>query len=164
MTRPPPPLPGTYLPAIPEQDRAAALLLHLSPLLIVLLGILPGAGNILGPLAAWLLLRQQSPVLDQQGKEVLNFQLSLLIYTAALTLLAGLLLSAGVLGGLTGAALGADWLAQFSVLGSLGGLALLLLPALFLLYLVPLVALILAVFQVAQGRAYRYPLTLRLLR
>jgi uncharacterized protein len=50
---------------------------HLSALL-GLLGI--PFGNLLGPLVAWLILRHQHPFIDAQGKEALNFQISMVIY------------------------------------------------------------------------------------
>jgi uncharacterized Tic20 family protein len=40
----------------------------------------PWAGHILGPLIVWLVKRNDSPEIDQHGKESLNFQISMLIY------------------------------------------------------------------------------------
>ena len=37
-------------------------------------------GNILGPLVMWLLKREESSLVDDQGKESLNFQITLTIY------------------------------------------------------------------------------------
>jgi uncharacterized Tic20 family protein len=42
--------------------------------------VLPAFGHILGPLIVWLVKRADSPEIDQQGKEALNFQISMLIY------------------------------------------------------------------------------------
>ncbi len=39
-------------------------------------------GNILGPLVLWLIKRAESPYLDAVGKEVINFNISWLIYGA----------------------------------------------------------------------------------
>lgn len=39
-------------------------------------------GSILGPLVIWLIKKEQSPYVDAQGKESLNFQISVLIYAA----------------------------------------------------------------------------------
>ena len=39
-------------------------------------------GNILGPLVLWLIKKDEIPFVDDQGKEVLNFQISLTIYAA----------------------------------------------------------------------------------
>lgn len=40
----------------------------------------PWAGHILGPLIVWLAKRGDSPEIDENGKESLNFQISMLIY------------------------------------------------------------------------------------
>lgn len=37
-------------------------------------------GNIVGPLIIWLLKKEEFPFVDEQGKESLNFQISLMIY------------------------------------------------------------------------------------
>ncbi|MEP6585612.1 MAG: DUF4870 domain-containing protein [Candidatus Udaeobacter sp.] len=47
----------------------------------------PWAGHILGPLIVWLAKRSDSPEIDENGKESLNFQISMLIYNV----IAGLL-------------------------------------------------------------------------
>src|SRR5207237_4573225 len=47
----------------------------------------PWAGHILGPLIVWLAKRGDSPEIDVHGKESLNFQISMLIYS----LIAGVL-------------------------------------------------------------------------
>jgi uncharacterized Tic20 family protein len=38
------------------------------------------AANFLAPLIIWLVKREDGPFIDEQGKEALNFQLSLLVY------------------------------------------------------------------------------------
>jgi len=40
-------------------------------------------GHLLGPLIVWLAKRADSPEIDAHGKESLNFQLSILVYTIA---------------------------------------------------------------------------------
>jgi uncharacterized protein len=42
---------------------------------------IPGVGHILGPLIIWLAKRTDSPEIDAHGKESLNFQISMLIYS-----------------------------------------------------------------------------------
>jgi uncharacterized protein len=37
-------------------------------------------GNIIGPLIVWLIKREDDPFIDDQGKESLNFQISMTIY------------------------------------------------------------------------------------
>ncbi|MGB7156519.1 MAG: DUF4870 domain-containing protein [Tepidisphaeraceae bacterium] len=62
--------PGPYVgPAPTKDDNTMAMLCHL-------LSIFTG---FLGPLIIWLIKKDQSPFVDDQGKEALNFQLTLLI-------------------------------------------------------------------------------------
>lgn len=62
-------------------ERSFATLTHLSPLLgYALLGGIPGI-SIIAPLVMWQVRKKDSPFLDDHGREALNFQLSLLIYT-----------------------------------------------------------------------------------
>ena len=62
---------------IPRDVRTMAMLCHLSAF-VGLIGV--PFGNILGPLLVWLLKRDESPFIDANGKESLNFQISLIIY------------------------------------------------------------------------------------
>jgi uncharacterized protein len=81
--------PQTSAPA--SDEHTWALVLHLSALLHLLGGTLPGT-NILGPLVIWLLKRSDSPYLDEVGKRVLNFQISWAIYFTVAWLVAGMLM------------------------------------------------------------------------
>lgn len=66
---PPAPAGGPYAgPEPTKDDRTMAMLAHL-------LGIL----GFLGPLIIWLIKKDQSPFVNDQGKEALNFHLTLLI-------------------------------------------------------------------------------------
>lgn len=85
-TTPPPPSPPPSMPyATPgplgpiEMDanaRTWALIAHLSP---IAGSLLPIAGNIVAPLIVWLIKKDEMPFVDDQGKEALNFQISLSI-------------------------------------------------------------------------------------
>jgi uncharacterized Tic20 family protein len=56
--------------------RTWALLCHLS----AFAGLLGnGIGYLLGPLIVWLIKRQEHPFIDEQGKEAVNFQLTMLL-------------------------------------------------------------------------------------
>jgi uncharacterized Tic20 family protein len=41
---------------------------------------IPGIGSVLGPLIVWLLKKEQYPFVEEQGREALNFQITMLIY------------------------------------------------------------------------------------
>ena len=73
-----------------KQERIWAMVCHLSAFAIF---IIPFFGNIIGPLVIWLIKKEESPLVDDQGKESLNFQISFTIYC-----LVSLLLSIIVIG------------------------------------------------------------------
>ena len=66
-----------------DQIRNLGMLCHLS----ALAGMVFPLGSVLGPLVVWLTQRHKSPFVDDQGKEAVNFQLSVLIYGAVCALL-----------------------------------------------------------------------------
>lgn len=66
--------PNHYVPV--QEERTFGMLCHL----LALSGCIIPLGNILGPLVMWLIKKDQSPFVNAQGKESLNFQISLLIY------------------------------------------------------------------------------------
>ena len=54
--------------------------------LAALLGFIPPfLGVIVGPLAVWLIKGKEHPFIDANGKESINFQISMLIYSAILS-------------------------------------------------------------------------------
>ena len=93
--------------------------------------------------------------MDDQGKEAVNFQLSVLIYTLFGVL--GLALSILIAGGLTA-------LTEKPVFLGVGLLAVLFVILLVLLWVADLIFLIVAAIQASYGERYRYPLALRLIR
>jgi uncharacterized Tic20 family protein len=62
---------------IEKQARLWGMLCHLTAML-GLVGI--PFGHILGPLAVWLFKKNTYPFVDKQGREALNFQISMTIY------------------------------------------------------------------------------------
>ena len=42
--------------------------------------VIPFVGNIVGPLILWQMKKDEYPFVDEQGKEALNFQISMTIY------------------------------------------------------------------------------------
>jgi len=111
----------------PDEAHNWSMLIHLSAFTLFPTII----GYILAPLILWLMKREESSIVDKQGKEVLNFQITCTFY-----LMAAIPISFA-------------------------------LNMLILLYLL-LIAWMVAVIQGAQaaneGRPFRYPLTLRLIR
>lgn len=75
-----------------KQEKTWAMLCHLSGLLgcIGIPGLFPigiPLGQILGPLVIWLIKKDESTLINEEGKEALNFQISMTIYGLACWLL-----------------------------------------------------------------------------
>lgn len=58
------------------QERTWGLIAHLS----ALAGFLVPFGHVIGPLVIWLIKKDESPFVDDQGKESINFQISMTLY------------------------------------------------------------------------------------
>ena len=91
----------------------------------------PWAGHILGPLIVWLAKRSDSTEIDENGKESLNFQISMLIYNVIAGVLCLVLIG-------------------FIILA--------------ILHILNLVLVIIASIQTSEGKFYRYPMTIRLIK
>ena len=144
-----------------EQDRTPAIVTHLSPLADLLL---PTLGGLLGPLLAWLIYRDRGAALDAQGKEVLNFRISMWLYGLVVGVVAFIAFSLGLLGGAVGAAAGSPDLGAFAFLGTFASFFLFFLPIMVVLGTVPFIFMIVGVIRASAGQPYRYPLTIRFLR
>lgn len=64
-------------PELSNEEKTWATFTHLSGLALYI-GI--PFGNVLGPFALWLLKHKEMPFVDDQGKEAINFQISMSIY------------------------------------------------------------------------------------
>lgn len=78
--------------ALTREEINYAMLTHLLALAVL---ILPSFGNIIGPLVIWLIKKDESSFVDKNGKESLNFQISVAIYMTAAIILT--VLSFGIL-------------------------------------------------------------------
>ncbi|MEO8143383.1 MAG: DUF4870 domain-containing protein [Betaproteobacteria bacterium] len=63
---------------VSKQEQNWAMICHLS----ALSGFLFPFGNLLGPLIVWLVKRAEFPMVDRNGKEALNFQITVSIAAA----------------------------------------------------------------------------------
>lgn len=74
---PPEPVATAAPPRMPEPEaRNWAMAAHLSGL-VGILAVVPG---FVGPLVVWLMKKNEHPLIDANGKEALNFQLTMLVY------------------------------------------------------------------------------------
>src|SRR4051794_35730178 len=76
------------LPPAQKSVRTWCMLCHLS----ALAGLLVPGGNVLGPLIVWLMKKDEGAEVDEHGKASLNFQISVFIYVAVLSVLAVILM------------------------------------------------------------------------
>jgi uncharacterized Tic20 family protein len=60
---------------VPREARQWAMIVHI----IALTGLITGVGFLLGPLIVWLLKKEDHPFVDGQGKESVNFQITMFI-------------------------------------------------------------------------------------
>lgn len=84
-------------PHITENEKSWATVIHLSAFAIF---VVPFIGGILAPLIIWLIKRNDSPFLDVQGKEAINFNISVVLYglvsAALMALVVGFFMLAAV--------------------------------------------------------------------
>lgn len=104
-TTPPPAPAGT--PS--AEERQWGLFAHLSSLI----GFIIPFGNLIGPLVIWQIKKSEMPFVDDQGKEALNFQI-----TIFLAVLVCLVLSFVLIGFLLLPLVGLAWLI-FSIIGGI---------------------------------------------
>lgn len=127
--------PETAYPAgeakvLDREARMWAMFCHLAGA-ASLLPIVPVLGGLIATLVIWQIKKDDFAFVDEQGKEAVNFQISVLIYA----IVAGLLC--------------------FACAGFV------LLPA---VYVFDVVLLIIAAIKANDGRHYKYPLTIRLIK
>lgn len=135
---PPPPEPPPVLPGPPAAERQMAMFAHLSAILGGLLtSALGGWGTFLGPLVIWLIKKDEMPFVNDQGKEALNFNITVAIVCVALLVLTFITLGIG---------------------------ALLTVPLMIVVGIAWLVFTIIAAIKANEGVAYRYPFALRLIK
>lgn len=122
----------------PKEEQTYAIIQHLSAFVGLL--IPTSFGNVIGAVVAWLVFRDRSQALNDQGKEVLNYQISVTLY----------LWLAGIIGTILG-------VVTFGL-----GFALTI-PAMGVLWVLSLVPTIIGTMEANKGNFYRYPFTIRFL-
>ena len=132
------PAPAGVENPVPAEQRQWAMFAHLSALAGGLLtSAVGGWGFFLGPLVIWLMKKETMPFVADQAKEALNFNITVSAIFVALLILTFLTLGIG---------------------------ALLTVPVMLIVGLGALVLIVMAAIKANDGIAYRYPLTLRLIK
>ncbi len=126
--------------AVPSaEERTWGMLAHLSSLLggLVTSALGGGWGCFIGPLIVWLVKKDTMPFVNDQGKEALNFNISVAIFSLILLVLSVVTLGVGLF---------------------------IAVPLWIILAIYWLVCTIIASVKANNGVAYRYPFTFRFLR
>jgi uncharacterized Tic20 family protein len=118
-----------------KDARMWAMFCHLAGL-CALLPIVPIIGGVLGPLVLWQVKKEEFDFVNDQGKEAVNFQISILLYSLIGSIVCGI------------TCVGIP-LIPF-VLGIIG--------------ILDIVFLIIASIKANDGERYRYPLTIRFIK
>ncbi len=119
---------------IRNRERTWSMLCHISAL-VVLLGI--PFGNILGPFIIWLFKKNEYPAVDRQGRQSMNFQISMTIY-AVVALILAITLTPVLIG-------------------------FLLYPVVGIIVVADIILTIVATIRTSDNVPYRYPFTLRII-
>lgn len=157
---------------INEEARTWGMWCHLASLVGIPLALLSFIGipplpfaNILGPLVVWLWKKKEHPFIEEQGKESLNFQISLTIYGMVIGIIAVVVgIIVGIIVGSTASSgsnpdqAGGAAIVGFGLAAGIIGIALLAIT------LVALGLVIFAAIKAKGGQSYRYPLTIRLIK
>ena len=139
----------TLSPSVSDRQWAASA--HFLALLLALMTAwMAGVAGIVGAGTVYLLKRDDSPFIAEHAREAINFNLSMLLYSAAAAMLAVVLVGATVL------TLGIGIIATLPA-------GLLLVAAVAAIAVMWLVCSLVAGFKAWNGEHYRYPLTLRLI-
>jgi uncharacterized Tic20 family protein len=115
--------------------------------------VLPTVGNIIGVLVLWLIKRRESAFVDDQGKEAINFQITLSIATVTVNVIDGIYRG---FWSLTGTSF---WRYSRGDFFSWGFTDLL-----WIIWVINIVFSIIAAVKANNGESYKYPLSLRLVK
>jgi len=122
---------GAGQPEISKDARTWGMLCHLGGLA----GFIFPFGNIIAPLVIWLIKKEEHKFVDEQGKEALNFQITLEI-----AVVVGFVLTISVIGACVG------------------------IPLLIATSICNIVFCILGAVKANKGEHYRYPVSIRLIK
>jgi uncharacterized Tic20 family protein len=124
---------GQAAEEVNKDARMWAMFCHLAGLAGL---IMPVVGNIVAPLIVWQIKKDDDPFVDEQGKEAVNFQISMSLY--------------GIIG---------------SVACLITCIGVILVPFLVgAVYIIDLIFLLVAAVKANNGYRYRYPLTIRFIK
>lgn len=142
-------------------DKNIATVLHLSTLTQYLIPF----GNFIFPIVIWSSKKDESNFVDYNGKQVMNFQLSIFLYSVLLCLIAIPIFIYTFLNNTAFEAIvnGDDFILQNFSFAQIGGMAIVAITAIFLICIIKViefVLIILAAVKASNGEDYKYPLSI----
>ncbi|GEC73301.1 hypothetical protein SAMN05443543_11610 [Flavobacterium flevense] len=148
-----------------NSNKTTAAITHLSALTQYFIPF----GNFIFPIIIWSSKKEQSEFIDYHGKQVLNFQLSIFIYSLILGIIAIPVLLFTIFNGVSLEALinDNDFIWSQLDLGNLIGeitFGILLLIAFFLLKVFEFFLIIIAAINASNGERYKYPITINFIK
>lgn len=123
-------------PGLTDDDKTYAVLMHLSVLAHLVLPYI----SLAIPIVMWLTRKDRSAFIDDHGKEAVNFQITISIYSIVMPIIGVIIM--------------------FLTMG-LGFI--LLIPLVFLPYVLAIVGMVMAIVRTNKGEYFRYPMTIRFL-
>ena len=144
------------MPDLDEREaRNWAMLCHITALSLF---ICVPFGNVFGPLIVWMIKGKQSPLVDDQGKEAVNFGITMTIFYAVLTVGVFLWIGLPVLLMVLNQMIVNQSIAGLFAVGASTLIAFLIFPVLHFFLIV------VGAIRAANGEYHRYPFTIRFLR
>jgi uncharacterized protein len=116
------------------EEKTWGLICHLAALGMY---VFPAFGNVIGAFIAWIVLKDRSSFADDQGKESINFQISLTLYAAIGIAFCFVTFGLGIL---------------------------MVVPLLGVMSILQIVFIIVAALEANKGVLYRYPATIRFIK
>jgi uncharacterized protein len=137
-----------------KDERTWATFVHLAGIVGAML--LHSVGNIIAPLAIWLIKRNDSGFVNEEGKEALNFQLTIGIVNAIIGVLSAIRLGFWSINNMFRGYDSWDFvgLRDFSLFSGTHTL----------IWIINVIFSIIAAVNVSKGISYRYPVNLRLVK
>ena len=125
-------------------------------------------GNFIFPILIWSLKKQESEFVDYNGKQAINFQLSLFLYSIIMAVIAVPIFLYNLFNGMTfTTACDGEWVVEQFSTGKITGLVLIGIIAAFIFFVIKIAEFILILYAAVKnsnGERYDFPLTIKFLK
>lgn len=148
-----------------SNEKNMATYIHLSTLSQYIIPF----GNYIFPIIIWSSKKNESQFIDENGKNAINFQLSIFLYTMITIIIAVPLFIYGIIKNvsLTTINEGGDFIANHLSAGNISGIVILAIITVLLFCFLKIIEFILIIYasvKSSNGEAYKYPLTINFIK